>query len=518
MGIEDGKYLRRPRVTTGILRRPVGQSTSQPSTDNRIDGINKGLLDYSRTNAEHDILVKMEQKLTECKFVEVNGGICHIRNKSVSIDETPKGELFPENDVNIFPGAIVYADEFLAKGTPRLVNFGKQDNYGSVLLSPDFDNGGSLKEKVKISASAVKDGIAKLLRTSYGSSYQPSGQYSTFEETYSDVNKMAIEANCSVDFLVKCNVKTNTKQESEKIYKMKKLTQQFYKVSAEIENGNLASVFGPDVTWNDVQEALKEAPIAIITEVTYGRYGYFFSEYESSHFNFVGSQDISYKSNKIDLKQDIDRLTKSTKKWGYVYGGSANTAAKAVSSEDEFITQMNSTPNVGPTNQGRPLSYTVVFLSSDKPCKKFNTGSYYEPTYTFLPKRIQTWIHNGAKVVACTKLYVDMWYKTCYIHPTTKEIVFNNDNNGDGIKWNHGFSERGLLEKAITLRDGLFFQPEAHIRITHQHAAGASWNVTSDGYVDISNGTLTLEIGGSGYRGQQDPHFVEEKGKQTLIR
>ena len=205
-------------------------------------------------------------------------------------------------------------------------------------------------------------------------------------------------------------------------------------------------------------------------------------------------------------------MTTSTRNWGYVFGGSAETAAKALSSYDKFDEEFNKTPNVGPDNQARPISFTVAFLSSDAICKKQTIGEYYEEVYRFCPDTIKTCIYNGAMVVAGTKLYVEMWYDTFRI--INNEIrVYRSD-----IKWKHKWTERGLNEENIRLPNGEYFMPKAAIRIIHRHAKGQGLQKSSRGDIDLSDGTLYLEIGGSGYALQTDPYFKDTTLKNVKTK
>ena len=504
----DGKSFSRYNtvtIKTASTSSSQGTITTPANDEERRQQIRDGLKLFSRSGKEANAVLEMEKESRQDRLVTVNGGACLITHRKVSVNQM-NGELFPENTKNIFPGSLVYVDKYLAMGSPRSVNFGKEKNFGTVRLSADFILDSRADVVAQNTLSDVHEGISQIMRKSFGSSYKPSGQYSSDEQTYSDVRKMSIEANCTVDYLAKVDVKTKTTTNDEKIYKMKKINQQFYKITAEIENGDLSSVFGKDVTWKDIDEAIKaNGPIAIITEVTYGRYGFYFHEYNKNSFNFVGSQKVSYLKNSVDSTQDIDQVTTSSRDWGYVFGGNAETAAKAVKSYDSFATEFNSTPNVGPDNQARPISFTVHFLSSDAICKKQTTGEYYEEVYRFCPNTIKTCIHNGAKVVGAAWLYVDMWYDTFRV--INNQVV---DYRRD-IKWNHKWTERGLNEENIRLGAGEYFKPRARIRITHKHGGGPAFStqVSSSGDIDLSDGTLYLEIGGSGYAGQQDPYFKD---------
>lgn len=500
-------------ITSSSSSSGTGTITTPANDEERCQQIRNGLLAYSRSGKEKYAKLEMEKEIKKADVIPVNGGACLITYNQVNVNDL-KGELFPENDANIFPGSLVYVDKYLAMGTPRKVNFGKKNNFGTVKLSADFILGSKSDVVVENTLSGVREGISQIMRKSFGSSFKPSGQYSSDEQTYSDVRKMAIEANCTVDHLAKVDVKTKTTTNNEKIYKMKKVSQQFYKITAEIKNGDLSSVFGKDVTWKDIDEAIRNnGPIAIITEVTYGRYGYYFHEYNKNSLNFVGSQKVTYKKDSIDLSQDIDQVTTSTRNWGYVFGGSAETAAKALSSYDKFDEEFNKTPNVGPDNQARPISFTVAFLSSDAICKKQTIGEYYEEVYRFCPNTIKTCIYNGAMVVAGTKLYVEMWYDTFRIINNEKICVYRSD-----IKWKHKWTERGLNEENIRLPKDEYFMPKAAIRIIHRHAKGQGLQKSSSGDIDLSDGTLYLEIGGSGYALQTDPYFKDTTLKNVKTK
>ena len=54
--------------------------------------------------------------------------------------------------------------------------------------------------------------------------------------------------------------------------------------------------------------------------------------------------------------------------------------------------------------------------------------------------------------------------------------------------------------------------PKAKIRLVHKHGGGIAFseNISSSGDIDISDGTLYLEIGGSCYKYQQDPYLKEK--------
>ena len=101
-----------------------------------------------------------EEKAVPAIFISGNSAyklktVVHHVNES-------KQDIFAENLDNIYPGAIVYADQDLANGNPTLVGL----DYGTVTIRVDFNTGKGKSASisgVKNSADAIQSALYSIL-------------------------------------------------------------------------------------------------------------------------------------------------------------------------------------------------------------------------------------------------------------------------------------------------------------------------------------------------------------------
>ena len=128
--------------------------------------------------------------------------------------------MVPVNGTDIFPGCIVRANQELINGTPQEVDFAVANQLGTVTVTINFKTG----------------------------HYAPA-QVESMHNSYSSVEKMAIDVGCSLDFLgVKCKVDTKTSSGSDKVYDMQSFSQAYYIVLVEPEDKDKTNYFGAGVT------------------------------------------------------------------------------------------------------------------------------------------------------------------------------------------------------------------------------------------------------------------------------
>ena len=117
-----------------------------------------------------------------------------------------KQDIFAENLDNIYPGAVVYADQDLANGNPTLVGL----DYGTVTVRVDFNTGKGKSASVsgvKNSADAIQAALYSILQSS---DYKPPVGLNYKKMYVSSVTEMAMNLGVSVSFLeVKANVQTS---------------------------------------------------------------------------------------------------------------------------------------------------------------------------------------------------------------------------------------------------------------------------------------------------------------------
>lgn len=126
----------------------------------------------------------------------ISGNVAYKLKTVVHKVNDSKQDIFAENFDNIYPGAIVYADQDLAKGDPTLVGL----DYGTVTVRVDFNTGKGKSASVsgvKNSADAIQEAIYSILQTS---DYQPSVKLNYKKAYVSSVAKMAVNLGVNVSF------------------------------------------------------------------------------------------------------------------------------------------------------------------------------------------------------------------------------------------------------------------------------------------------------------------------------
>lgn len=127
----------------------------------------------------------------------ISGNVAYKLKTVVHQVNESKQDIFAENLDNIFPGAVVYADQDLANGNPTLVGL----DYGVVTIRVDFNTGKGKSTSVsgvKNSADAIQSALYSILQSS---DYRPPVGLN-YKKTYvSSVTEMAMNLGVSVSFL-----------------------------------------------------------------------------------------------------------------------------------------------------------------------------------------------------------------------------------------------------------------------------------------------------------------------------
>jgi len=427
----------------------------------------------------------------------------------------------PIFETTVYPGCVVYANQKLLDGYPQEVDFAKAKQLGKVTVFMNFYTGTELSEhNVPADAPSVRKAIGRLLETGLKNGAIPPAQVSEVRNTYSNIQKMAIDMDVSADFLnVKCKVDTSITSNSSKIYQMDSFTQAFYTVMVQPEDKDKSNYFGANVTAEDIRKAAKKAPLAVITSVTYGRRGFYKKEYDSDEFKFTGSESISYKEkNSISSTQDITRTSTATNQLGMIYGGNANTAGEALN-PDDFNAKMKTKMVVSKSNQGIPINYTVQYLASGDYCKSIVAGEYNEISYTPAINSINYRVEQSASVLrgtntVCLKLFgtVEKIDKDGNVIGTREVALL-----GDG---GYDWSDNATHSFKYNLGQNEYFKDnKLKAVLKSRKSAVSSWNTKAEGMIDITsaaNGMVNIKITGS-YRNSLDLSNDEIKKNGEVI-
>ncbi len=489
-------------------------STSSSNDKARRDAINNGIAGLKAKSNLRDFQINYNAE-KQADYQITNQGLVLVQQVERTLSKDDADVLFAISNRNeIFPGAIVYVDQNLANGKPRLFTDG---GYGKVTVSLDFDNGGKASRTgIVNSPNAINSAIDEMIREAYTSGYRGGAKANGMSKTFESSRTAAFSLGCDVNFLeVTCNAKVNTNSSKIENLYIHDLSQVYYTVTITLDPDK-SNYFGSDASWEKMQRGLENKALAIISSVSYGRRLYHFKKFSSSAFRLNASQTLKAYGQKLESSQSVNDSTVSVDEWGYALGGS-NKAAAANLRGDQLKQALQDTEfDISKANQGVPLSFKALFIANNELAKVSSTTKYYETTYSAYPKTINVDIYNGAKVVGATKMYVDMWYNTfSYDTRTKKKTPVQTDK-----KWNMSWSERGRKNDVIKLGPNEYFEPIADIRITHKHGAGPAFdtNVSSKGQINIADGYLKLDIEGSCYKGQSDPKFTDAHGGKTLLK
>lgn len=415
----------RQRGQTSSVQSAAGRavrpatSTSSTSTDNdRTKAINDGFDKRISSDNATALTIAMPGEEKMPAYIKTNSGALVLTRTPHKVNDQ-SSDIFAANLENIYPGALVFANSSLANGDPTLVGLAP----GTVTVRVDFNTGGSSRrENVPNTADKIQEAIQDILNKA---SYAPPVN-SNFKSYYtSSVQEMAADLKVSVSFLkASANVNTSVSSSSSTITEIQDYTQKYYTVSITQESDK-SKYFGSNVTWNNISSKISSfnnAPIAIITSVTYGRRAYKFSDYETNAFKLKASESASGYGQSVSSAQDIAQNSESKKVWMYLSGGDAESAGKILTGSAINSAISSSLKYNAATNQGIPLYYTVRFLASGQTATVKTTGSYTTVEYQEVPSRVTVTFRNNATHVAGAGLKMRLDYK-----------VFTFNANGDRV-------------------------------------------------------------------------------------
>lgn len=113
---------------------------------------------------EMNLLYQIPEEETVPAII-ISGNVAYRLKTVVHKVNESKQDIFAENLDNIYPGAIVYADQDLANGNPTLVGL----DYGAVTIRVDFNTGrgnSASVSGVKNSADAIQAALYSILQSS----------------------------------------------------------------------------------------------------------------------------------------------------------------------------------------------------------------------------------------------------------------------------------------------------------------------------------------------------------------
>lgn len=549
---EDGAMIQETDIltvtkpdTTGPVTRPAAQGRRgqegqivRPATVNTNPGKvsqerlaeemeqarREGILNYLKENRAKDCISTInvtENQGPVREFIFVNGQAMQLVNEECEISQDCS-TFMPINENEIYPGQLVYADENLVKGIPTnalKASYGA----GKVTVSVNFMSGdGKLLQETDVEATpdGVKEALSKILKHAFDSGALPPADVDSTAIASNSQAKIAIDAGCSVDFLgAKCKVDISTKRSQETFYQMESFKQGYYTVTVRPKDDDVVNYFGEKVTEDVLngrsrggRRRIVRPPIAVIKSVTFGRIGFNVKRYDASSFSFTGDESVGYKKNfTATSKQDIEEKSASASHFARIWGGCPTAAGKALGSgvslagkdkekdkllDEDFTKGMASNMEVSAKSQGIPIAYTVEYLASGKSLGAFLTGKYVESKYIPLVHSLSVKLIQKASYLwgtNCIKIYILYTY-------------FKLDSAGRIIdeqfrQWTHEWSNDAEKNVTIELGDNCYFKDnEVKVAIwSRRDSVFTDWEENSSGWMNITGGSLKIQLEGSYY-------------------
>lgn len=452
----------------------------------------------------------------------ISGNVAYKLKTVVHKVNESKQDIFAENLDNIYPGAIVYANQDLANGDPTLVDL----DYGTVTVRVDFNTGKGKSASVsgvKNNAHDIQAAIYSILQSS---DYKPPVKLN-YKKTYvSSVTEMAVDLGVNVSFLeVKANVQTSITNNQSSITEVEDYTQQYYTVSITWEVDK-SKYFGAGVTGQAVLEKASKAPLAIITSVTYGRRAYCFKDYSSSVFTCLDNDTLSIYGQSAITAQSIAENSKENKKWIWISGSDAESSAMILDGSDIDSAMSKSLSFDADINPGTPLFYTVRFLGSGKTAKVTTVGKYSTVEYLPMPHMVTCTFRNNAKHCLGAKLKMRVDYNVVKYEQTDSEnggfvqVEVPKDSCAmDGfLRYiEHEISFNGSKTFPLDLGVGLYLVGPIRLQIQCRKFFWGKWHDDVVGYIYPDDGEIGIDVSGHVSFLCGKTTYIDEKSKTQLL-
>jgi len=293
---------------------------------------------------------------------------------------------------NIYPGAMVYINQNITKGSPDPVGYLKR---APVTIYGDFLAGKTTRqENVPATSGNIKEASNNIMRTLLADkTYEAPGMQAPRTRIYTSMKHLMLDFKISSEFAgmeIKVNCKTDSTDTT--FLHTTTLEQDYFMVRLDDAwKDDPSMLFDKSVTCEDIENFIENRAIAIVTSVTYGRKFSFLKEYSSKEYSYVGSQVVKGYGQSVDSSQESTEKTTALNEDVFNVGGASLTEGLLTSDKDqkEIDRIMADNMKFSEKNQGVVVKYTIALVSGKTPntalASKYN-GRYYEQTYKKYPK------------------------------------------------------------------------------------------------------------------------------------
>lgn len=183
---------------------------------------------------------------------------------------------------NIYPGAILIVDDQITSGSPNPLGRIKRSK---ISIYGDFLAGGNPSQNnIYPNNSDVRMAINNIMHTLLSDSrYDAPGVQRPRTKIHTSQKSLMMDLGVDASFAgCNVNVRASATSSEQSFIQATTLDQDYFTIKLKDDwRQNPASLFGDEVTWEELQRVLNGKAIAIVTSVTYGRTFSYMKEYSA---------------------------------------------------------------------------------------------------------------------------------------------------------------------------------------------------------------------------------------------
>jgi hypothetical protein len=526
---------------TGIYKPSIAQDKNwyvdvDPYSYNLKTEINDGLRNIQYPNPDPLLNTSMfNEEAIANPCVKVDGGLLVLTQEEKTFSQK---ELYilGSGYQNIYPGAMVYVNGDITKGTPDPISDLQR---APVTIFGDFLAGATTMQKnVELTSGAINESVNNIMRILLAdSSYKAPGMQHPTTKIYTSMKHMAMDFKVNSNFAgleIKVDCKTSSTQSS--FIHATTLEQDYFTIKLDdawIRDPSI--LFAPNTTWADIKRIIGSRPIAIVTSVTYGRRFSYLREYSAKDYNYTGSQKVEGYSHSASSSQEVtEKITASADD---IFNIGSTSLTKEVLSgkktQEDIEKAMCEDMEFGKGSQGVVVKYTIAIITganAGKIITPMYSGKYFEQTYKKYPNFFNIKVKKNSSFSsiagASTKPICDCSFftiengKEVLVRKSKKATIRDETNEG---------LEQGTFEKKLTGYDNILisnmkapagaYYKNVQFRIRHNHIKYGKYYESVRGFIDDKSfqaGNIDIIIAGGQVAGGGDPYiYSESKTNET---
>ena len=316
-----------------------------------------------------------DENTTITQLVQSNDGSVKLVKKQ-KVEDTVTARAFGVSNAdasNIYPGAMLKANESLITGNPEPVRLPRRDVAISIANAKIKPGTSSKTIANPTNASDMNDAVNRLCSNFNENTDFPAQFSAKIEKVESDQQIMA-KMNLSQELWGKLKIDASTDYQNNKQAVVLDLSQVFYTISTDIQTS--ADLFPDDVQLNKIRrEITGDTPAVVVSSIDYGKRIVACIQTEDTSFDLKAALNASGLSGKIsaDISGEyLNKLCKCTVNL-CIIGGSSENAGKFLTTDIGGLLNAAS-KYTKYDGYAVPVSYTTRWAKSGKIASSYYRG------------------------------------------------------------------------------------------------------------------------------------------------